>query len=136
MDENSQNTNVPFPIPSPISSPEIKNDDVSENVGMAVIAYIVVFIPLFSDYKNNDFVKFHIKQSLLIFVSYMVLNILRFFPLIGEMIWRLFPLIKFLELALLVIGIFNALRREKKELPFIGKYADGLYNFFKKSFAK
>ena len=136
MDENSQNTNVPSPIPSPIPSPEIKNDDVSENVGMAVIAYIVVFIPLLTDYKNEDFVKFHIKQSLLIFVSYMVLYILRFFPFIGEIIWRLFPLINFLELALLVIGIFNALRREKKELPFIGKYADGLYNFFKKSFAK
>ena len=78
MDENSQNTNVPSPIPSPIPSPEIKNDDVSENVGMAVIAYIVVFIPLLTDYKNDDFVKFHIKQSLLIFVSYVVLYILRF----------------------------------------------------------
>ena len=128
MDENNQNMDT--------SSPEIKKDEPSDNVGMAAIAYIVFFIPLLTDYKDDEFIKFHVKQSLLIFVSYLFFYFLRFFPLIGGVIWRLFPLIYLSELALMVIGILNALRREKKELPFIGKYADGLYNFLKKGFTK
>lgn len=128
MDENNQNIEIP--------SPEIKKDDTSENVGMAAIAYIVFFIPLLSDSKDDEFVKFHVKQGLLIFASYLVLYFLRYFPLIGGIIWRIFPLIYLSELALMFIGIFNALRREKKELPFIGKYAESLFNFLKKGFTK
>jgi len=128
MDENNQNIEIP--------SPDIKKDAASENVGMAAIAYIVFFIPLLSDSKDDEFVKFHVKQGLLIFASYLVLYFLRYFPLIGGIIWRIFPLIYLSELALMFIGIFNALRREKKELPFIGKYAESLFNFLKKGFTK
>ena len=128
MDENNQNTET--------SSPEMKNQDLSDSVGMAAIAYIVFFIPLLTDYKNDDFVKFHIKQSILVFSSYLLFYFLRFFPLIGGVIWILFPFIYLAGLALIVIGVSNALRREKKELPFIGKYADGLYNFLRKGFTK
>jgi len=128
MEENSQNIDI--------QSPELKKDEVSENVGMAAIAYIVFFIPLLTDYKNDDFVKFHVKQSLLIFVSYLIFYFLQFFPLIGGLIWRIYPLIYFSELVLIIIGIFNALRKERKELPFIGGYADSLYNLLKKGFTK
>jgi len=128
MDENNQNIEIP--------SPELKKDESSDNVGMAAIAYIVFFIPLLTDYKNDEFIKFHVKQSLLIFVSYLIFYFLRFFPLIGGLVWIISPIIYLSELALMVIGIFNALRREKKELPFIGKYAEGLYNFLKKVFTK
>lgn len=32
-----------------------------KNIGMAVVAYILFFIPLLTDAKNDPFVKYHVK---------------------------------------------------------------------------
>ena len=100
-----------------------------ENVGMAIIAYIIFFIPLISDSKDDPFVKFHVKQSLTIFCSYMVLYFLRFFPIIGSIVWRLFPIVSLGWFILTIIGIANAANKTKKELPLIGQYAESFFKF-------
>ncbi len=101
----------------------------NENVGMAVIAYLFFFIPLLTDSKNDPFVKFHVKQGLLLFCFSMAFYILRFFPFLGRVIYVLSPLISIAELAFLIIGIMNALNRKKKELPWIGSLAEKWFKF-------
>jgi len=110
-------------------SEEPKAEVGNENVGMAVIAYLFFFIPLLTDSKNDPFVKFHVKQGLLLFCFSMAFYILRFFPFLGHVIYVLSPLISIAELAFLIIGIMNALNRKKKELPWIGSLAEKWFKF-------
>ena len=110
-------------------SEEPKTEVGNENVGMAVIAYLFFFIPLLTDSKNDPFVKFHVKQGLLLFCFSMAFYILRFFPFLGHVIYVLSPLISIAELAFLIIGIMNALNRKKKELPWIGSLAEKWFKF-------
>lgn len=110
-------------------SEEPKAEVGNENVGMAVIAYLFFFIPLLTDSKNDPFVKFHVKQGLLLFCFSMAFYILRFFPFLGRVIYVLSPLISIAELAFLIIGIMNALNRKKKELPWIGSLAEKWFKF-------
>ena len=106
---------------------ESKSDE--ENVGMAVVAYLFFFIPLLTDSKDDPFVKFHVKQSLLIVCFSLALYILRYVPVIGEAIYVISPLISLAEFAFIIIGIINALSRKKKELPWIGQFAEKWFKF-------
>jgi len=36
---------------------------------MAILAYILFFIPLLTDSKNDPYVKYHIKQGLVLFIG-------------------------------------------------------------------
>ena len=101
----------------------------SDNVAMAILAYIIFFIPLLNDSKDDPFVKFHVKQSLTIFCSYMILYFLRFFPIVGDIVWRLFPIVSLGWFILTIIGIANAANKTKKELPLIGQYAERFFKF-------
>ncbi|UMX48160.1 MAG: DUF4870 domain-containing protein [Candidatus Nealsonbacteria bacterium DGGOD1a] len=92
-----------------------------KNTGMAMVAYIVFFIPLLTESKDDPFVKFHVKQGLTLFVAWIAMGFASMIPLIG---WTLAPFLSLAMLALMVIGIMNANKGEKKPLPLIGKYAD------------
>lgn len=100
-----------------------------DKVGMAILAYIIFFIPLLGDSKDDPFVKFHVKQSLTIFCSYMIVYFLRVFPIIGGIVWRLFPIVSLGWFVLTIIGIVNAVNKNKKELPLIGQFAEKFFKF-------
>lgn len=112
-----------------------KEDSNSENL-MSVVAYFIFFIPLLlPEYKNNQTVKFHVKQSILLIGSSIALSIVRSI-LAGMMRYSLFSPISFVfSLAnmglfvLWIIGVINAFKGEKKELPFIGQYAEKYLKF-------
>lgn len=93
-----------------------------KNTGMAVVAYILFFVPLLTDAKNDPFVKFHVKQGLVLFILAIAINILAgVVPTLG---WTLIsPLGGLVTLVLFVIGIMHAINGEEKELPLIGKFA-------------
>ncbi len=96
-----------------------------KNTGMAIIAYIIFFLPLLTGAKKDPFVKYHVKQGLTLFITAVVVRIanyiLVYIPIIGLMIsW----LLSLFLLILLVIGIMNAAKREEKPLPVIGKFAE------------
>ncbi|MCR4330613.1 MAG: hypothetical protein NUV49_01900 [Patescibacteria group bacterium] len=115
MEENTQN-----PSSSGAGQQEQKKE---HNTVMAVVAYILFFIPLLTDAKNDPFVKYHVKQGLVLFIAYVVVMILSWTPIV----WSLYGLIMLLNLGLLVlliIGIMHAVNGEQKPLPFIGKFAD------------
>ena len=96
-----------------------------KNTGMAIIAYIIFFIPLLTDAKNDPFVKYHVKQGLVLFITAVVIGIvdqfLFFIPFIG---WTLSWLLGLLMIVLLITGILSASKGEQKPLPIIGKFGE------------
>lgn len=91
-----------------------------KNTAMAAIAYIVFFIPLLAEDRNDPFMKFHIKQGMVLFIAWVIVGILSMVPLIGGLFSGLAMLV---ILILMIIGIAGALKGEEKLLPVIGKYA-------------
>lgn len=105
-------------------------EDITQNkgkkTGMAIVAYILFFIPLLTDAKNDPFVKYHVKQGLVLFIyfaiAWIVVNVI---PVVG---WVLYPVLEIIGIVLLVLGILNAINGKEKPLPVIGKYAEK-FNF-------
>ncbi len=93
---------------------------------MAILAYIgPLIIVSYMVAKDDPFVKFHIKQGLLLVVIEVAVWMLMM------TIWILFPLLQLVNLAALVlaiIGIVHAAKGEQKELPLIGHYSKN-FNF-------
>ena len=84
---------------------------------MGVLAYlgILIIIP-FLIARDDPFVKFHIKQGLLLAIIEVVIWTL------GGSMWQLWPLLQLVNLAV-IIGIVNVVKRQQKELPLIGSLA-------------
>ncbi len=102
-----------------------ENQKEEKNTGMAIIAYILFFVPLLTESKNDPFVKYHVKQGLVLFIVAIIVSmidrLLFFIPTIG---WGLVYLLGFFMLGLLITGIMHAARGEQKPLPLIGKFAE------------
>ena len=93
---------------------------------MAVLAYlgILVLIP-FLMAKDDQFVKFHIKQGLVLLVINIALWVL---ISISWQLWPLFQLLNLGVLILAIIGIINAAQHKQNELPLVGGFARN-FNF-------
>lgn len=88
---------------------------------LAIISYIgpLCLIPYLSKGKD-DFVKFHAKQGLVLFILEMItwaiswaFPFLRVLTNLVSLVWLIFG----------IIGIVNAINKQKKQLPFIGSLA-------------
>lgn len=105
--------------------PEDANKEPKENnVGMAIVAYIIFFIPLLTDSKDDPFVKFHVKQGLVLFLAWVAVAMLSYVPIIMFFAW----ILNLGLLALMVIGIMNAVGGKKTPLPLVGHFAEK-FNF-------
>ena len=117
MEEPTQNQNPPAPNPQP-------QQGKGKNKAMAIIAYIVFFIPLLTDAKNDPFVKFHVKQGTVLFTAAVVAwLVVRVLPIIG---WILSPIFNIAVLVFAILGIINAANGEEKPLPLIGQLSEYL----------
>ena len=90
---------------------------------MSILAYIgpLVFVPLLMENDENETVKFHIRQGLVLLIIEAAAGIT------GWMIPLLmFPaqLIQIGAVVLAIIGVLNVTQGKQKLLPLIGKYAD------------
>jgi len=92
-----------------------------KNTGMAIVAYIIFFLPLLTEAKNDPFVKYHVKQGFTLFLAGVVTRIITYIPVIGWVL--LWPLNVFIFI-LFVIGVMNALGGKQEPLPVIGKFAE------------
>lgn len=99
---------------------EKKEDGNKKNTGMAIIAYIVFFIPLLTDAKNDPFVKYHVKQGLVLFIAWAALSIIMS---VFSVLWLISPILYIGLLVLLVIGVMNASSGKYAPLPLIGEFA-------------
>ena len=89
---------------------------------MGILAYIgiLVLIPLLME-KHDPFVRFHVKQGLVLFVIEAALWV------IGSMIWGLWGIISLINLGavvLSIIGIVNVINKKQVALPLVGQFAD------------
>lgn len=131
MDNNSSNeqnaheTHAVTPAPVSEEMPETASSDtfeINETTIMAALSYVgpLVIVP-FLVKKEDAFVKFHVKQGLVVFGLELILYVLS-----GFMLHFIMPIMSLINLALLVlsiIGILNALQRKEKALPVVGSYA-------------
>jgi uncharacterized membrane protein len=93
-----------------------------KNTTMAIIAYIIFFVPLLTgDAKKDSFVNYHTKQGLVLFLAAVAVNIVgSILPFIWIAIgW----LVSLAILALMIIGIINAVNGKQQPLPVIGNFS-------------
>jgi len=96
----------------------------NKNTTMAVVAYFLFFVPLLTgDAKKDPFVKYHTKQGLVLFLLAIAINVVSWIVPFYVW-WRISYLLSLCSLALLIIGIVNAVNGKEKPLPVIGKFAD------------
>ncbi|MFH1292471.1 MAG: hypothetical protein ABIH87_04740 [bacterium] len=98
--------------------PEQASENNKENTLMGVIAYVVFFVPLLTDAKDDPFVKYHVKQGLLLFLIAVGAVVLT--PILFMIVW----LIHLAVLVLAIMGIVNVLNHKKEPVPFIGQFAE------------
>lgn len=101
-------------------APTLKADN---NTVLAVLSYLgpLVIISYLLG-KDNEFVRFHSKQGMVVFGFEIVMWVL------GSMMYLYFVmnLLNLATLILSIIGIVNAIKGEKKELPFVGGLAHNI----------
>ena len=97
---------------------EYDAQDIEKNKVMAVLAYILFFIPLLAA-KDSKFARFHTNQGLVLFLGGIIASVAAVIPVIG---WIIAPIAGLVITVLAVIGIINALNGKAKELPVIGKF--------------
>ena len=102
---------------------------------MAIVAYLIFFLPLLTEAKKDPFVKYHVRQGLGLLIAFFVLRFLTLFliaPLfyiVGPLFMMVLWVINLFLVALMILGIMNASKGEEKPLPLIGKWADKLLKF-------
>jgi len=106
-----------------------KSQRQSEDVIFLVLAYlgILALIPFFVA-KDNEYVRWHSKQGLVLvafeIVLWIVLMVLGFVPILGLILAFIGLFIWLGVLILHVFCIIKALKGEKWYVPLIGQYAD------------
>lgn len=92
---------------------------------LAYLLNIVGFIIVLLAKRDDKFAMYHAKQSLVLFVAWVVLYVAGLvIPFIGWFI--ILPLGGILLFVLWVFGIINSLTGNEKPLPLIGKYGEKL----------
>jgi uncharacterized membrane protein len=105
-------------------------DDVQQNKAMGILAYlgILVLVPLFAA-PNSPFARYHANQGLVLAITEIAYGILVailtaiFWAIswtVGSIMSTVFSLVWLGFLVLIILGIMNAAKGEKKPLPLIG----------------
>ncbi len=88
----------------------------------AVLAYLGILIVIpFLIAREDHFVKFHLKQGVLLLIFWFLLLLIITMPILGSLIYTVGSLIL---LAFIVIGIINVLNDKETGLPLIGHLAE------------
>ena len=84
---------------------------------LAALSYINVLclIPLLLK-PNDEYVRFHAKQGLLLFVVEIVGLVLTLIPVLGQLLFISFVIVS-------LIGVYKALQGEKWRIPILYKYS-------------
>ncbi len=137
--DNAQQYQEPVNNTQPVTAEQA---DIQNNKGMAILAYIgvLVLVPIFGA-KGSAYAQYHAKQGTTLWVIYLayliatntinailglifkptyLLGIVVPNPVVG-IVSAVFGLGSVFFLVLAIMGIINACKGEKKELPLIGK---------------
>lgn len=116
--QTSQSVNTAAPVQNPQTSPSGHADN---QTLLSILAYLgpLVLVSLYLG-KSEPFVKFHVKQGLVVFSMEVIVWIL---GMIVWPLWMFWSLIDLFAFVLSVIGIVNVLQKKEKELPVVGKFS-------------
>ena len=106
--------------------------DAQDNKLMGILSYcwLLVLVPIFAA-KESKFAKFHANQGIvlcILWVAYGIVNAILsaiFYAIswrLGSLMGTLMGLVYIVIAILAILGIVNAVKGEKKELPLIGKF--------------
>lgn len=103
----------------------MENQD-KQGKDIALIAYITIIGLLIAFVMNNDknyaFAKFHIRQSLGIFLTAIALSFINIIPVLG---WLVSIIGFFVLLYMWIKGLMNAINGKQEVVPILGeKYAE------------
>ena len=94
-------------------------EDVNNGKTMAIISYLIFFIPLLmDDMKRNNYVMYHTEQATVL----LIVNILA--GIIGTITCGIGLILYIPWIIFLIMGIMNAAKGECKPLPLIGQYGE------------
>ncbi len=121
-----------FLLNTPVEKEPITPQDIAENKGITVLAYLGVlcWIPLVAK-PNSKFARFHFNQGLILLIVAaiagaavgIVTAILSIIPIIGAILSIVIPsIVSLATLVGVVVGIYNVVNGRVNELPYIGKY--------------
>lgn len=100
-----------------------KDDDSKLLAFVATFFSIVGFIIVFLIKRDDKYVMFYAKQSLVLFIGAIIIAVIDglflFIPIIG---WFISAVLELIVVVFWVLSWVYALSGEKKELPYIGKY--------------
>ncbi|MEK7618271.1 MAG: hypothetical protein AAB410_03935 [Patescibacteria group bacterium] len=118
--ENQTNFGEPSPgAPTPGQSPAPQTEQNRTLFGiLAYLGPLVIVSYLLS--KQDPFVKFHVKQGLVVFSMEVIVWIL---GALAWPLWMFWSLINLFAFVLSVVGIINVLQKKEKELPVVGKFS-------------
>ncbi|UJF35877.1 DUF4870 domain-containing protein [Paenibacillus hexagrammi] len=96
-----------------------ETSDIQNNKVMAIVAYILFFVPLLAA-RESKFAMYHANQGLTLFIVCVAANfILGIIPIIG---WILLPIANLIIFVLAILGIVAAAQGQAKPLPIIGSF--------------
>ena len=96
------------------------NEDSKIFAFLATFLSIVGFVIALLVKKDDQYVMHYAKQSLMVFIVFVIGWAIRIVPLLGEVLG---PIIYFIGLILWIVSWIYALSGELKIVPIIGKYA-------------
>jgi len=98
--------------------------DIEANKGMAILSYIIFFIPLIvGTHKTSPYIMFHVNQGTVLFIFSVAWGIVC--SILSAILWFLFFITWLLWLVpfiMVIIGIINSAGGKCKQLPVIGKF--------------
>jgi uncharacterized membrane protein len=73
--------------------------------------------------KDDPFVKFHIKQGLVLLAIDAILWVMSWTFWMFSPLWMLYNLVNLAILVLVILGIMNVVNNKEQELPIVGSFA-------------
>ncbi|RNL54087.1 DUF4870 domain-containing protein [Pedobacter jejuensis] len=96
---------------------------------ITIIGWLIAYFALHKD-KKTSLGSFHLKQSLLINLIYVGLNIIQrivLFATASPTLYYLFSILYVVLFILWLIGLIGAIQGQKKPIPFIGEKAEAMF---------
>ncbi len=97
-----------------------KDDDSKLFAFLAIFLSVVGFIIALLAKRNNGYVMFYAKQSLILFIGFVGAWVINIIPILGQIISVIMHVIL---IVLWIIALVNSISGKKIETPIIGKYA-------------
>lgn len=91
---------------------------------VSMIGWIISYI--LADKENDDFVKYHLKQSLGVALMSVAIPIVSLIMPTTVLI----SIVTFIPMVFMFFGMFSSLKGELKPLPLIGEFCERNFDFF------